>query len=259
MPFDRVGSRASRSGLELEFVKGGAFRRDTDSGSQILVSNLWVQRTPVTVAQYDRFLQAVDWNPDGPIETFDQHGWDYRTTFRSVNSHGDNKPVVGVSHFDALEYLRWASIVDGYSYRLPYEDEYEYLARGGCEREERCEHAVTQYAQRRNPSSGIGAPWCPWDTGQTEPNQYGIFDLQGLVWQWCQDWYRPLKERSPGPDRQPSLTTWKGQIMSAGRVIRGGSFSYPPNYAECNHRHFSLPTDRNFNLGFRAVSDASDL
>lgn len=257
---DQVGGLgAAESGLEFEFVPGGIFERNSDSATQIWVPNLRVQKTPVTVAQYDRFLQSVDWDPNGMIETYNQDGWGFRTTFRAANSYGGSKPVVGVSHYDALEYLTWASIVDGSTYRLPREDEYEYLARGGRVREETCEHAVDQLTRRRNPASGLGAPSCPWDTGQTRPNQYGIFDLQGLVWQWCQDWYRPLEEHSSASDRQPSMTTWKGRIVSAGRVIRGGSFSYPPNFAECNHRHFSLPTDRNFNLGFRLVSDASDV
>lgn len=247
--------------INLTDVPGGSFTRQLASGESqdVRVSPLKVGTHPVTVAEYNAFLRDVGWEPRSTPKVWDGE-WRSGPTFAEINGHGDAKPIVGVSFFDALEFVDWLGTRYGRPYRLPTEAEFHYFSLGGRPEAGGCEHAAKALRERElRVLPGRVPEVCPWNVGMDEPNEYGLHDTHGLVWQWCSDWYAnysPDVSADPaGPAHQPDHTIWEGLPHPHGRSIRGGSFSYPTSYAECDRRHYTYPTDRTFTLGFRVVAD----
>ena len=129
-----------------------------------------------------------------------------------IPARGDDSAVGFVSSADADEFIRRLNALnDGYKYRLPTEAEWEYAARAG-----------TTEPYSGSPLSSIAwygqnVPGKPYSVGLKQPNAWGLYDMEGNVWEWVQDWYDPeYYKHAPVDDpRGPSA----GQY----RVLRGGS------------------------------------
>lgn len=170
-------------------------------------------------------------------------------------AEGDGYPMYYVSWDDAQEFIRKLNqLNDGYTYRLPTEAEWEYACRAGT---------TTRYsfgdflsADNTNFDSNSNYPrdekkvWRRDVTlaGSFQPNAFGLYDMHGNVWEWCQDWYDAnyYKESThydpPGPR--------SGQEREA----RGGSWANNFDYTRSSSRHgHFIPTTRNNTLGFRIV------
>jgi formylglycine-generating enzyme len=126
---------------------------------------------------------------------------------------------------------------------LPTEAEWEYAARGGST------GTATKYAG----SNTIGeVAWYGSNSGnktqpvgQKRPNELGLYDMSGNLWEWCADWY--------GSYSSTSQTNPQGPSSGSNRVIRGGSwYNYAQNCRVAN-RYRYVPENRNYNLGFRLV------
>ena len=137
----------------------------------------------------------------------------------------DNLPVENVSWNEVQEFLACLNFATGKNYRLPTETEWEFAARGGL-------------ASRRYRYSGSNdfnnVAWCKNNSGrrthpvgEKQPNELGIHDMNGNVWEWCED-----KEGS-------------------NRVYRGGGWFY--SASSCLSRYYANPNSRSGNLGFRVV------
>ena len=136
---------------------------------------------------------------------------------------GDNLPVENVSWDDCQEFLRKLNarkgefgITDGRTFRLPTEAEWEYAARGG----------KLSKGFKYSGSNNIGdVAWCGGNkthsVGTKQPNEFGIYDMSGNVWEWCQDWYGGY---SSGAQTNP-----QGPASGSDRVLRGGCWD---NYAQ---------------------------
>ena len=168
-----------------------------------------------------------------------------------------DRPVVDVSWRDAGEYVRWRSARTGRWYRLLTESEWEYVARAGT---------ATRYwwgdevGDNRASCDGCGSTW---DTRQTAPvgsflpNEFGLHDVHGNVWEWVQDCRSDSYEGAPDDASawESGLCGWRG--------VRGGSWQSGtvPRYVRAANRGWSLPQNREFggvaSIGFRVARSLS--
>ena len=159
---------------------------------------------------------------------------------------GTNNPVEKVSWDDAAEFCRRLSELPeekaaGHVYRLPTEAEWEYACRAGT---------TTAYSFGDDESQlgqyawfGKNSGYATHPVGEKKPNPWGLYDMHGNVWEWCQDWY----------DDYPSepVTDPTGPTTGSARVFRGGDLLFGAAYCRVARRRTLAPTLRSNDLGFR--------
>ena len=151
----------------------------------------------------------------------------------------DRLPVEKVNWNDAQAFIaKLNALDDSYRYRLPTEAEWEYAARGGTTGPYYGDLDVIAWYY-----SNSGGKTHP--VGQKQPNEYGLYDMLGNVWEWCSDWYgKGYYSVSPAADPQ-------GPSSGLRRVLRGGSWYFDSLYAHVSYRDtFFLTLRFSFN-GFR--------
>ena len=159
-----------------------------------------------------------------------------------------DRPVERVTWGDAVKFCEKLSELPaekkaGYIYRLPTDAEWEYACRAGTN---------TQFS-----FGDIGPVMKEYGwysdnaesetqvVGQKKPNPWGLYDMHGNVWEWCQDWYAEFP-RKPATD--PT-----GPKSGKDRVVRGGSYNYASKDCTSSSRKPFNPVDRLKNVGFRVV------
>jgi formylglycine-generating enzyme len=173
----------------------------------------------------------------------------YKTVMGTNPSHfrGSNFPVTEVSWDDAMAFCKKLSEKEGKSYRLPTEAEWEYACRAGTSTRFSFgdnESDLDKYAWRYDKPNANGRTH---SVGQKRPNGYGLYDMHGNVWEWCQDWYgENYYAQSPGND--PA-----GASSGESRVLRGGFWSGDPSFCRSAYRFRNSPVGRDYYVGFRVV------
>jgi formylglycine-generating enzyme required for sulfatase activity len=163
------------------------------------------------------------------------------------NFKGAKNPVEIVSWDDAQEFCKKIGRTTNQTVRLPTEAEWEYSCRAGTQ---------TAYCNGDGVVALKKVGWCSYDgnwgsaggpkpVGSFQPNAWGLYDMHGNVWQWCQDWY--------GDYKSDAIVDPQGPAQGAGRVLRGGTWYYIPGFCRSAFRDRSVPGDRSCGLGFRVV------
>jgi formylglycine-generating enzyme required for sulfatase activity len=172
----------------------------------------------------------------------------------------DECPVEEVSWDDAVEFCRKLSARTGRVYRLPSEAEWEYAARAGTTSPFAFGETITPevvnydgnypyasaakgtYRQKTVPGGSLGVA-----------NAFGLYDMHGNVWEWCQDWYHDSYAAIAG-DAPTDGSAWLSGGEQKQRVLRGGSWFNLANATRSAIRGNHPPDYRYDNIGFRVVA-----
>ncbi|MCB9295480.1 MAG: SUMF1/EgtB/PvdO family nonheme iron enzyme [Lewinellaceae bacterium] len=210
-------------------VTGGKFKMGNNYGTikerpehEVVVDDFETYKYPVTVNEYKLFcLDRGKGLPPPP-----KWGWK------------NNHPIVNINWYDAKEFCEWANV------RLLTEAEWEYAAKGG------------KLSQGFPYSGNLLLTEVGWyydnsklqtqKVGLKQPNELGLFDMTGNVWEWCYDAYSD-EFYSKSPHKNPIN---EGSKYSD-RIARGGSwYSYSKNL-KLTYRYKNFPTECREDLGFR--------
>jgi formylglycine-generating enzyme required for sulfatase activity/predicted Ser/Thr protein kinase len=241
--------------LELVAIPGGTFvmgsaENELESGDrgspqhQVNIQPFLLGKYPITQAQW----QAVS---SLPKIKFDLH---------SSPSHfkGANRPVEQVSWHEAQEFCARLSQKTGKLYRLPSESEWEYACRAGTTTPFYFGNTIStdlanyngEYVYA-NGQKGIYRKETT-NVGTFPANAFGLYDMHGLVWEWCEDGWYDNYIGAP-TDGSAWLT---GSDNHPRRVLRGGSWSYRPVYCRSAYRINYPAVSRDNNRGFRVACSA---
>ena len=156
-------------------------------------------------------------------------------------------PVENVSWEDVQEFLRRLNAREGGpKYRLPTEAEWEYAARAGMSTAYSFGDSERQLGEYAWYWDNAGAKTHP--VGQKKPNDWGLYDMQGNVVEWVQDWY--------GSYTSAAVTDPQGPSSGSSRVIRGGGWGFIARSCRSATRGGSMEPDfRHDNLGFRLLRE----
>jgi formylglycine-generating enzyme required for sulfatase activity len=154
-------------------------------------------------------------------------------------------PVVLVSWSDADAFCRRLSERENATYRLPTEAEWEYACRAKSTTEFFFGDDAGKLGDYAWYSDNSGNKTHP--VGQLEPNSWGLYDMHGNVWEWCQDWFG---EYPSNPVVDP-----KGPDKGEYRVLRGGSWYGDARYVRSANRGRYSPGLRDYDIGFRVARD----
>lgn len=250
-----------------EFIMGSDDIKGAKPQHRIYLPAYAIDRTPVTNAQYRRFIEAGGYgNPAYWKEAIAAGRWkegnyvDYGgTSFKQPRYwddkkwNGDHQPVVGVSWYEAMAYARWAGK------RLPTEAEWEKAARGTDGRlypwgNEWIDGRANSKESKIEKTSPVG------QFSPAGDSPYGIADMAGNVWEWCSTrWWNEKQKEYAYPytpdDGREDLSG--GDIIV--RVLRGGSWANDKDASRGAFRFRRIPWSGNGNWGFRCCSAPSSL
>ncbi len=239
-------------GLDMMLVPGGTFtmgspedepERQEREGPQheVTVPDFLLGRYPVTQAHWRAVagLEQVERELDAEPSKF----------------KGDNRPVEQVSWEDAQEFCTRLSRETGRGYRLPSEAEWEYACRAGTKTPFYYgKTLVDDLANYRATFTYDGGPEGKYreettPVGSFPANEFGLCDMHGNVYEWCQDHYHETYEGAPVDG-----TAWEdGDNPEQLYVLRGGSWIGAPRNCRSAYRVGNQPSRRHNNLGFRVA------
>jgi len=204
-----------------------------------------IGRYPVTVGEWRAFVQASAWQPAGEVD------W-AAPGFPQTDDH----PVVGITWFDALQYVGWLSEATGKRYRLPSEAEWEYACRAGTKTAFNTGDTIaTTQANFDGTFTYNGGPRGEFRHGTTKvdtfaPNAWGLHDMHGNVWEWVQDVVHENYEGAPVDG-----SAWETGGDQVRRILRGGSWLYNPRYLRSALRNGFSAVLANDIVGLRVVRE----
>ncbi len=220
----------------LKLVEGGQFTMGGDEDSP-------VKATPHEVTLSDFYLSQY---------LVSQGDWNKVMGFNPGYFEGDDLPVENVSWHDAQAFIQrlnaqnhFSGTQKGIQFRLPTEAEWEYAAKGG-RHSKRTSFVGSDRWQEVAWLEG-NADHTPHPIGQKAPNELGLYDLAGNVWEWCQDYHADYERQSGEKDPKGPL---KGKFC----ILRGGCWNSEPKHAFSSIRNMADPHERYYGNGFRLAA-----
>lgn len=242
------------------FVQGGVFRMGKENECfnshfehDVKLNSFFIDRYELTVGQFKKFIDQTGYKTDadnrGYAYIFSDGEWrkipglnwkhDENGNLRTLKEM--NFPVIFVSYNDAQAYAEWAGK------RLPTEAEWEYAATGGAFNDG-CTFAGSDVARE------VG--WFKYNSkayvhqgGELRPNEIGLYDMSGNVYEWCADWYGETYYQIS------ALVNPKGPDMGNSKVRRGGCWASDESKLSVKSRLHQEPGASYNYIGIRLVRD----
>ncbi|MCU4162882.1 SUMF1/EgtB/PvdO family nonheme iron enzyme [Carboxylicivirga caseinilyticus] len=212
---------------KMVMVDGGIFEMGSDQSSQdqkpkhqVQVSSFQMDAYEVTVEEYRRFCKINGLK----MPTEPSKGW------------SANQPIVNISWNEAMRYAQWVGK------RLPTEAEWEYAAKGG---------RVSKSYKYSGSDIANQVAWYNTSSIHTikskNPNELGLYDMSGNVWEWCYDFYDAEFYKNSSSNNP------LGPQSGDKKIIRGGGYKSPTRELQVKHRGAEKPQKRSVEIGFRCV------
>ncbi|MFH1075748.1 MAG: formylglycine-generating enzyme family protein [Pseudomonadota bacterium] len=240
LPTTQTNTFMNSLGMEFVLIQPGAFmmgspspekgrHKDETQHQVTLTKGFYIQTTETTQAQWQAIMGS---NPS--------------------NFKGNDRPVERVSWNDVQDFIQRLNQHEGiYAYRLPTEAEWEYACRGGTQTAYAFGDCISADLANYNGSQPITG--CPGGMyrGQTvpaksfRPNAWGLYEMHGNVWEWCND--------LSGDYTTQSVTDPIGPVSGSTRVVRGGGWSFAARSCRSALRGFDPPAAKFPYIGFRVA------
>lgn len=235
---------------EMVLVKGGEFTMGADDEDaqerskpswDAEVTDFYIGKYEITVREYLYFCKLTGrTQPKAPSFGFK-----------------DNYPIGYITWHDANDYCDWLSYVTGKKYRLPYEAEWEFAARGGT-KSKNFRYAGSDFLEKvgwLHPKDKLTLKAC----GSAYPNELGLYDMSTNVWEWCADWYDKdyysKRRNTRGNERLLYNINPKGANAGTEKMMRGGTGEMAKTPRVTNR--LTDKTDAKYaDVGFRIVLEA---
>jgi formylglycine-generating enzyme required for sulfatase activity len=230
-------------GMRFVYIPAGRFimgsppdeigRNEFEIQHEVVLSRgFYLQATEVTQAQWQSVMQI---NPS-----------EYK---------GDDLPIHNVSWIDGKKFIKRLNQLEGDTkYRLPSEAEWEYACRAGSKKAFST-GALTVSGSALDPFLyrvcwyKANADKSPHKVGTKSPNAWGLYDMHGNVWEWCQDWW----ERWYGKFSGDAITDPAGPTKGRFKIYRGGGWFAGATYQRCASRMRAKPGSKSPGIGFRVA------
>jgi sulfatase modifying factor 1 len=270
--------------MELVRIPAGRFQMGSPLSEKDRLSNedqhdveitrdFYMGKFEVTVGQFRAFVKDTGYRTEP--ETDGQGAWGYnpdtgkfegrkpKYTWRFTGfAQTDAYPVVNLTWKDADAFCRWLAQRTRKAVRLPTEAEWEYACRAGSTTRFYSGEDAETLVKVANVGDGTAKKkFADWDStiasedgyafaspvGRFQANRFGLYDMHGNAWEWCQDWYGPYSGLSAkDPVREEPVND------KSGRVIRGGGWGKrTPRFCSSARRNGGAVGSRDIDLGFR--------
>ena len=239
---------------ETILIEGGSFMMGSNESTneqpihKVKVFDFHLGKYPITVKQYMSFVKDTQSNAPEWVE----EGSAYNIYTGSDNHYKQiesvlilkNCPIIGISWLNAQAYCKWLSGKTNHTYRLPNEAEWEYAARGG-KYNQGCSYAgsnkpkeVAWYIDNSHNE--------PKPVGMKAPNELGLYDMSGNVFEWCEDHWHGSYNEAPKDG-----SAWRDDEENERRVVRGGSWDFNDVSCRVSFRDWYYHNYRINYVGFR--------
>ncbi len=235
--------------------------------------------TEITFAQFRRFTEDTNFRTVAEVRGKGA-GFHPETGTFSIDakfswrfpgfSQGDSHPVVNITWFDAQQFCSWLTEKDGRRFTLPTEAQWEYACRAGTNSAFNWGDSIADLpniacfsvvpGDRTGSKNRSGVKRYMRESTQPvksfTPNAFGLYDMHGNAWEWCEDLYASnyYEVSSDTNPPGPKETTEKTRC----HITRGGGWYYGPHYCRSSCRYWFQPDNANCSQGFRVVSDNVD-
>lgn len=226
--------------FEMIFVEGGKFimgatlqqggdNLDERNTHNVRLDSYYISTTTVTVELWEKVM--------GKKRTF------FQSFFNTTTYSNKKYPIVDVSWKECTQFIKRLNEITGKEFRLPTEAEWEYAAKGG----------IKGRLNGFKYSGGNNLHNVSWNSensdghihevARKEPNELGLYDMSGNVWEWCSDWY--------GPYHDKEIINPQGAEYGDKKVCRGGCFKSKGRDCRISIREPEYPNEKRIDIGFR--------
>ncbi len=216
----------------------GVLSADRPVHTVTLSEGYWLGKYELTKAQWEAVMDTQPWSNAGNV----------------LNS--PDSPAVLISWYDTQTFIEQLNDVTGQTFRLPTEAEWEHACRAGTTERfywgtDADLTLIDDYAWNTANADDAGEPYAHV-VGQKLPNAWGLYDMSGNAWEWCQDWF--------GAYTSDPVTDPTGPGIGIDRVVRGGSWYNPEPGTTCRsaYRGGMAPGGLYTDYGFRLCRSAGD-